>query len=108
MAIQLRQETVNWHNGSEALTVLHISDVHVWYSTGILEKLKAIIIENNPDLLVFTGDYFDIPKGAHLFRDFLREVSRTYEVVFIRGNHDFFYGLRTANLLLGIPNCYCV
>lgn len=108
MQIQLREETIDLHNGREALVMLHISDVHVWFSADILEKLKTVIIENDPELLIFTGDYFDIPRGAYLFRHFLYELSGTYKIVFIRGNHDFFYGSRIADLFLNIPNCHCV
>jgi predicted MPP superfamily phosphohydrolase len=108
MPILLRQETLDFYNGREALIVLHFSDIHTWFSAELLEKLKAIIFENDPELLLFTGDYFDIPKGAHLFRDFLCEVSPAYPIAFIRGNHDFLYGPRIADLLLGIPNCNCV
>lgn len=108
MHIHIREETVDLYNGSESLTMLHFSDIHTWFSAGILEKLKNIIRENDPALLLFTGDYFDIPRGAHLFRKFLCEIASAYPIVFIRGNHDFFYGSRIADLLLDIPNCYCV
>jgi uncharacterized protein len=108
MPMQVREETIDFYKGREALTMLHVSDIHVWFSKGILEKLKAAIFQHDPELVVFTGDYFDTPRGAHLFRDFLREVSLSYKVVFIRGNHDFVYGSRIADLLMGIPNCYCV
>ncbi|MBO9201299.1 MULTISPECIES: metallophosphoesterase [Niastella] len=108
MHIYIREETVDFHNGLESLTALHFSDIHTWFSTGILKKLKAIIFENDPALLLFTGDYFDIPRGAYLFRNFLCEIAPTYPIIFIRGNHDFFYGSRIADLLLGIPNCHCV
>lgn len=108
MAISLREEVVDFFNGKEDLTMLHISDVHVWFSAGILEKLKALIYKTDPALVVFTGDYFDVPRGAYLFREFLFELSRSYKLVFIRGNHDFVYGARVADLLVGIPNCFCV
>jgi predicted MPP superfamily phosphohydrolase len=108
MPIRQREETLDFYKGLEALSILHISDVHVWFSTGILERLKAIILENDPELIVFTGDYFDFPKGAYLFRAFLREISISYTIVFIRGNHDFHYGSRIAELFMDIPNCYCV
>ena len=108
MPIQLREETLDLHDGAEALTIFHISDIHVWFSKGILDQLKTIILENDPELLVFTGDYFDTPTGAYLFRDFLQEVARSYKTVFIRGNHDFVYGSRIADIFLDIPNCQCV
>jgi predicted MPP superfamily phosphohydrolase len=106
--IVVREEVLDLNGGGEALTVLHISDIHTWFSTRVLEKLKAIISQNNPQLLLLTGDYFDFPRGALLFRDFLREAAASCPVVFIRGNHDFMYGSRVADLLLHIPNCYCV
>jgi predicted MPP superfamily phosphohydrolase len=108
MPIQLREETLDFYRGREALTILHISDIHLWFSVGILKKLKTIIFQNNPELLVFTGDYFDTPRGAYLFRDFLCEVSLSYKLVFISGNHDFVYGSQIADLFVNIPNCYCV
>jgi uncharacterized protein len=108
MTIQLRKETVDFHKGQEALTILHFSDIHLWFSTGILEKLTTIIFQTNPELLIFTGDYFDIPRGAYLFRDFLSAISKFYKIVFIRGNHDFLYGSKIADLLMDIPNCHCV
>lgn len=108
MHLHIREETVDFHNGCESLTILHFSDIHTWFSPGILEKLKNIIWKNEPALLLFTGDYFDIPRGAYQFRKFLCEVAPAYPIVFIRGNHDFFYGPRIADLLLGIPNCHCV
>jgi predicted MPP superfamily phosphohydrolase len=108
MTIQLRKETLDFYKGQEALTILHISDIHLWFSAGILEKITTIIFQTNPELLIFTGDYFDIPKGAYLFRDFLSAISKFYKIVFIRGNHDFLYGSRIADLLMNIPNCHCV
>ena len=108
MPIQVREETVDFHGGREALTLLHISDIHLWYSKKILDQLTTIINQNKPDLLVFTGDYFDLPMGAHLFRQFLIETSVRYTIVFIRGNHDFLYGSGIADLLLNIPHCHCV
>jgi predicted MPP superfamily phosphohydrolase len=108
MPIQLREEYLDFYKGEEAITLLHLSDIHIWCSNKKLERLKALILKANPDLLIFTGDYFDIPRGARLFRDFLCELALKYTIVFIRGNHDFLYGSRIADLLLNIPNCYCV
>ncbi len=108
MTILQREETVDFYQGREAFTLLHISDIHVWFSNDILERLKAIIFQHDPELLVFTGDYFDFPRGAYLFRDFLIELSKSYKIVFVRGNHDFLYGSRIANLFMDIPKCHCV
>lgn len=37
MPIQLREETLDFYNGREALTMLHFSDVHTWFPVDILE-----------------------------------------------------------------------
>lgn len=108
MKITERQEIVNFFDGNENLSIIHISDIHLWCSTRILKKIKSIIISNNPDLIILTGDYYDTPKGAYNFREFLSDISRKYTVVFIKGNHDTIYGAKILNLLFDIPNCFFV
>lgn len=108
MEIVERQEKINFFGGNENLSIIHISDIHLWYSTNILKKIKAVIISNNPDLIILTGDYYDTPKGATNFREFLCGISQIYTVVFIKGNHDKIYGTKISNLLLDIPNCFSV
>jgi uncharacterized protein len=103
-----RHEKVNLVGGHEKLTLIHISDIHLWHSVAILERLEALIIRNDPSLVILTGDYYDLPKGAYNFREFLCRISEKYTVVFIRGNHDRLYGTRISDLLLGIPGCHCV
>lgn len=108
MSITERQETVTLFGGNENLSIFHISDIHLCFSTGILDTLKTVIFNANPDLIVATGDYYDVPKGAKNFRNFLLEICKTYTVVLIRGNHDTMYGSKISNLLLGIENCFVV
>lgn len=108
MEIIERQEKINFFDGNENLSIIHISDIHLWHSTDVLKCIKVKIISNNPDLIILTGDYFDLPKGAYNFREFLCDISQTYTVVFIKGNHDTIYGTKISNLLLDIPNCFSV
>lgn len=108
MKISERKEQVDLFGGREDISLLHISDIHLWYSTSILKALITIITTHAPEIIILTGDYFDIPRGAHNFRKFLLEVSQDHRVVFIRGNHDTIYGDKISNLMTGIPNCTCV
>lgn len=108
MKISERTERVSYFGGQEGLSLLHISDIHLWYSTKVLEELITLITKHAPDIIILTGDYYDLPRGAHNFRKFLLEVSQKHLVVFIRGNHDTIYGDKIAGLVLGIPNCICV
>lgn len=108
MKIRMRDEKVELFNGQENLSLLHISDVHVWFSRRILNELKSIIFKAGPDLIILTGDYYDTPKGAHLFKAFLSEVANSFTIVFISGNHDILWGKKIFDLLLHIPNCFYV
>lgn len=108
MSITERHETVTLFGGNENLSLFHISDIHLCCSTTILDKLKVFIFNANPDLIIATGDYYDLPKGAKNFRNFLLELYTTYTVVLIKGNHDKMYGSKISNLLLGIENCFLV
>jgi predicted MPP superfamily phosphohydrolase len=108
MEIAKREDKINLFGGIENLSIFHISDIHLWFSTTILDKIETIITLNNPELIVLTGDYYDLPKGAYNFRKFLSKISLKVTVVFIKGNHDTFYGAKISNLLLNIPNCFFV
>lgn len=106
MEITERRENINFFDGKENLSIIHISDIHLWYSTTVLTKLEAIIDAHSPDLVLLTGDYYDLPKGAWHFREFLTRISRRQTIAFIKGNHDDLYGSKIAGLLLNIPNCF--
>jgi uncharacterized protein len=108
MEIVERQENINFFGGLENLSIIHISDIHLRYSTTVLAKLEDTITRHNPDLILLTGDYYDLPRGAYSFRKFLIKISKKHTVVFIRGNHDTIYGSKISKLLAGIPNCFLV
>ncbi len=108
MNIRIRDEKVQLFKGKENLGLLHISDIHVWFSGRILEGLKKIIFDVKPQLIILTGDYYDTPKGARLFKSFLSEIARSFRIVFIRGNHDLLWGKELFDPLLDIPNCVSV
>jgi uncharacterized protein len=105
---QLRVEHIHYFQGKENLKLLHLSDIHVWFSRRKLNLIKAQIITNQPNLVVMTGDFFDFPYGAKLFKEFMAEIAKFQPIIFIRGNHDFIYGNKIADSLLNIPNCFCV
>jgi len=67
-------------------TIYAIGDIH-----GQLEMLTALINKINPqptDILIFLGDYIDRgldPKGVI---DYLLELAKTQECIFLKGNHE--------------------
>ncbi len=108
MEIAERNESIDFFGGREDLTIMHLSDIHLWYSINILKQLENLITRHEPGLIVLTGDYYDLPKGARNFREFLCKIAGKHTVVFITGNHDKIYGRKISNLLLGISNCISV
>lgn len=108
MAIAIRQERLNLFDGKENLSIFHISDTHLKFSVLRLKIIRAKIEEKKPDLILLTGDYYDLPIGASHFRKFLVDIAETNTIAFIKGNHDSIFGAKISNFLLGIPNCYSV
>ena len=108
MKIHIRRETLNLFAGEENLSILQITDIHLWFSTKVLKQLLLIINQEKPDVIVLTGDYYDLPQGARNFRKFLLEISQTNRVLFITGNHDVLWGKNVSSLLLNIPKVHYV
>lgn len=108
MKVSERIEKLSLFGGAENISILHLSDIHLWYSTKILKTLLDWIDVNKPDVIMLTGDYYDVPRGAFNFRTFLLTVSKQRPVAYILGNHDTLYGRKISGLLEEIPNCHHV
>ncbi|MDI9364127.1 MAG: hypothetical protein QM541_04185 [Flavobacterium sp.] len=70
MEIVELHETKNFFGGLENLYIIHISDIHLWYSTSILKRIESIMITTNHNLIILTGDYYDLPIGTYNFENF--------------------------------------
>lgn len=103
-----RKESLCLMGGRESFRMLHLSDLHIKYSTRRLAWLLQLAERGRPDLVVMTGDYFDLPAGARHVRNFLLALAPRVPIVFITGNHDHWYGAQVAALLQGIERCVCI
>lgn len=88
----IRRERLCWHGGRENLKIAHLSDLHVKWSRARLDHLDAMLREENPGLVLLTGDYYDTAKGARLVGEFLQEIATRYPLYWISGNHDHWHG----------------
>ncbi len=63
-------------------------DIHgcLKHLSVLFENIKSIIKEN--DTLIFLGDYIDRGPGSFEVIDFLLSISRNYNAVFLKGNHE--------------------
>jgi hypothetical protein len=96
---RLRIETTKLPAGTDRLTIVQISDVHLGLIVrcdrlvGILEVVKAA----KPDIFISTGDLVDAQIN-HLpgLRELLQEIKPRYGKFAITGNHEYYAGLEQA------------
>ena len=71
------------------INVVHLSDLHGKEFGKNNEKLKRLILKENPDLVVATGDMIDSSlKNMEGVIDFLSDLSKCVKVVYISGNNE--------------------
>jgi predicted MPP superfamily phosphohydrolase len=102
----IRKESLNLWGGEENLKIFHISDIHLKWDIKKLKLIHQLTLRHQPELILFTGDYFDTPTGLKKFIHFIRNISAQFKCVFISGNHEqwFWAKKRFTNSLKKIPN----
>jgi len=89
--------------GVKGLKIVHLTDVHlgVLRSDGLLDRVVRVIEEEDPDIIVSTGDLIDggIENIKHL-RDKLRSMDAPAGKFAIIGNHEFYTGINKAQSFL--------
>ena len=96
---RLKIETTKLPAGTDRLTIVQISDVHLGLIVrcdrlvGILDVVKAA----KPDIFISTGDLVDAQIN-HLsgLRELLQEIKPRYGKFAITGNHEYYAGLDQA------------
>lgn len=80
--------------GKEPVTIVQISDLHMKddFTHENLDKVVTIINEQNPDIVVFTGDLYDNYAKYHDDENIitkLKKIQAKYEKIAIWGNRDY-------------------
>ena len=85
--------------GSRSVKIAQISDVHLGIIEGArrIHQMSSILIEENPDLLVCTGDLMDgaIPHLNHMSA-YLAAYEPPLGKLAVTGNHEFYAGLKES------------
>lgn len=75
--------------GCEGLKIAHLSDIHG--NVDLLEKAIDMVIEEKPDLVVITGDFFTATQRITRTRNYILQMQRLTEefpTYACLGNHD--------------------
>jgi predicted MPP superfamily phosphohydrolase len=85
----LRTKKVYLTKSSTHLKVIQISDIHIKFLKVNITKITRVLEEENPDMIILTGDYIDNVKQIPEFLNFLEKVRGTHKVFLCFGNHDY-------------------
>lgn len=85
----LKISRVDFTKSSKRLKVLHISDIHINLLRISAEKVKDVIRQESPDLILITGDYIEKPVQTSVFLDFLQKIKQSGKTYVCLGNHDY-------------------
>ncbi|MGC6471229.1 MAG: metallophosphoesterase [Flavobacteriales bacterium] len=82
----------NYPKGEKPLRIIQISDLHLgsFQSVSKLTEAVNLINNENPDLIVFTGDLVNnFPSEARPFVEVMKKLKAKYGKYSVLGNHDY-------------------
>ena len=85
----LKVEHIDFSKGRTGLKIMQLSDLHVYMLAIDAKTVRKVIKDENPDVIVITGDYIDKPLQASAFLEYLNAISKGYRTLLCLGNHDF-------------------
>lgn len=92
-------ERHDFSKSGAGLKILHLTDLHVYLSRISADKIRKVVIKENPDVIFITGDYIDKPLHIPRFLSYLNTISKGYRTVICLGNHDLrTLGKRNSNI----------
>ncbi len=74
--------------GTRPIRIVHISDLHSDPAPRLEDRLPDRIAQEQPDVIVFTGDAINSPTGLPVFRDCVTRLAAIAPTFAVRGNWD--------------------
>lgn len=74
---------------SKAFKILQLSDIHINLLRVSPQKVKNIIADEKPDLIILSGDYIEKARDVDAFLHFLTYIRCGFKVMLVLGNHDY-------------------
>ena len=81
-------KTAKFKAGSRPIRLVQISDLHCDSKPRLEERLPALIANERPDLIVFTGDSINSPDGLPVLKTCLTSLAQIAPTFVVKGNWD--------------------
>ena len=81
-------ERLDFSRDGNGIRIMHLSDLHVFLSRIPARKIREIVKMENPDVILISGDYINVPLHAAYFLEYLHTFCKGYRTIICFGNHD--------------------
>src|SRR3989442_3668130 len=72
--------------GARPIRIVHLSDIHSDATPRLEPALPDAVRQQNPDLILMTGDYFNSLEGLAVFRSCLSALAKIAPTYVVKGN----------------------
>lgn len=84
----LKIERLDFSRKGNGLRIMHLTDLHINMTRITAGRIRKVVKAENPDLILITGDYINVPLYASLFLKYMHTFCKGYRTVICLGNHD--------------------
>jgi predicted MPP superfamily phosphohydrolase len=89
-ASTVKVERIKFTLSKKGLKIIQLSDIHIKYLKVSAQTVRKVIERENPDIIIFTGDYIDKPNHINKFLYFLEQIKSSSTAMYLcLGNHDY-------------------
>jgi predicted MPP superfamily phosphohydrolase len=86
--VQIHLRTAKFTGTDRTVRIVHISDLHCDPERRLEDRLPALIAEQKPDLILFSGDATNSQGGVPVFRKLMSDLAGIAPTYGVKGNWD--------------------
>lgn len=89
--VRVRVASAKVAAGERPVRIVHLSDFHCEEKPRLERRLPGLVAAEKPDLIVFTGDCLNTPRGLPVLHEALRSLAAIAPTYVVGGNWDAWY-----------------